>query len=560
MISAKPSNPPPAPEAGRRWKRRAISLYRLLVVLAIFASIHVMQRKRSGAALDPGKVLQEAQRVFPAVATVGTFDEGYAALLDASGETLGWATSTNPQAAAVQGYVGPSELLVLLDPDRRVRAVRPWTSADTAGHVDKVRGDSAFWRQWDGKAEAELGSTAVQPVVTSGATLTSEAMAKGLAARFGAKGMTERFPEPLELAEVKKWFPGADRLTENGPGVSTAWQGEQKRGTILRSARIGVSERGFNGSNDVLLALDATGDLVLGVAIKGSRDNEPYTRDAREDLKFTDAFQNKPVSEILATNEDTQWTVSGATVTSSSVSASVREMLRRHHTVAPAKAPDWKSPLAFTWIAGGLLVGFTKLRARKAVRTGFAVFSVVAGGLLLGLMVGQDQLTGWAKRGDPAGIALPLLLLSAAALLVPVVSGKNIYCAHLCPHGAAQTLLGGLRKKRHALPKRWHLVLQIIPWITLVGLWTVAFAGAAWPLSHAEPFEIWSAGFYALVPTLVFGIGLLVAAFLPQGYCHYGCPTGALLKFLTHAPGRWLWRDTVAGLLALTGTVWSLLA
>jgi len=46
---------------------------------------------------------------------------------------------------------------------------------------------------------------------------------------------------------------------------------------------------------------------------------------------------------------------------------------------------------------------------------------------------------------------------------------------------------------------------------------------------------------------LIFGGGLLASVFLPQAYCHYGCPTGAVLKFLASSPGRWTRRDAIAG-------------
>jgi len=546
-----------------RWKHRLFPLYRLAVVVVVFASIHAMQRKHADPGLEPGRLMAEARLAFPGVASIGPQKDGFATLLDAAGEPLGYATRTFPEAASVTGYVGASDLLVLLDTHRRVRAVRPWSSPDTAGHVDKVKADDAFWRQWNGKSEAELGTTTVPPLVVSGATLTSQAMARGLAARFGAKGMEERYPEPLVLDEVKPWYPTAGMIVNEKSGTSVVWRGQERLGVLLRSPRMGVAERGFNGANDVVVALDATEDIVLGVMLKGSHDNQPYVGDVREDLKFTDAFVNKRVADLLATDETNQWSVSGATVTSDSVNASVREMLRRHRTAA-VKAPfDWKMPLAFTWIGAGLLLGLTRARSRPGLRKGFAVLSVILGGVLLGLMVGQDQLVGWAKQGgtgSTGSTAWPLVLLSAAALLVPVTTGKNVYCAHLCPHGAAQTLLGGLRKKRHALGTRWHAAIGLVPWLTLLGLWALAFLGSGWPLSQAEPFEVWSAGFYALVPTLVFAIGLLAAAWLPQGYCHYGCPTGALLKFLTHAPGRWLWRDTLAGALAAASAAWSYLS
>ena len=107
-------------------------------------------------------------------------------------------------------------------------------------------------------------------------------------------------------------------------------------------------------------------------------------------------------------------------------------------------------------------------------------------------------------------------------------------------------------QRRFSLPPRMHTAMQTVPWIALAGLWVLAFAGSSFPATHAEPFEVWSAGFFAFLPGAIFIVGLLSAIFLPQGYCHYGCPTGALLKFLTHAPSRWTRRDTIAtGLIAL---------
>jgi NosR/NirI family transcriptional regulator, nitrous oxide reductase regulator len=147
-----------------------------------------------------------------------------------------------------------------------------------------------------------------------------------------------------------------------------------------------------------------------------------------------------------------------------------------------------------------------------------------------------------------------LLTLTAIALLLPAFTGKNVYCSRICPHGAAQTLAGMALKKRFALPKKVHRVLSTVPWLSLLVIWSLALAGAHLPFADAEPFEVWSTGFVALLPAVLFTVGIIVAFFLPQGYCHYGCPTGALLKFLTHAPGRWTKRDSFAA--ALVGIAW----
>jgi len=173
----------------------------------------------------------------------------------------------------------------------------------------------------------------------------------------------------------------------------------------------------------------------------------------------------------------------------------------------------------------------------------------VAAGIGLGWMVSQDQLLGWGTNGFGLRGALPLLVLTAVAMVVPAFTGKNIYCSRICPHGAAQSLAGQAIKKRFALPKKLHAVMDRVPWLTLVAIWVLAFLGSNLPFAYFEPFETWSSGFVAFVPATILTVGLLAAFFLPQAYCHYGCPTGALFKFLTHAPGRWTSKDSIAGAL-----------
>jgi polyferredoxin len=174
-------------------------------------------------------------------------------------------------------------------------------------------------------------------------------------------------------------------------------------------------------------------------------------------------------------------------------------------------------------------------------------------------MVGQDQLIGWARNGVDLSHGIPLLMLTAVALLVPAFTGKNVYCSRICPHGAAQTLLGTVVRRRFALPTRWHRLLQRVPWLTLLAIWALALSGSGLAFAMFEPFEIWSAGFYAILPAAILSIGLLAAVFLPQAYCHYGCPTGALLKFLTHSPGDFTRRDAIATALVALGWIYRLI-
>ena len=538
-----------------RLKRLALGAYRLALIAGAMLCLWYGQASRPS--VSPDLLLAQGRKTLPAAASLGGAENGFYPVLSENGNLLAWATTTYPQAQSIQGYSGPSELFVLLSPERSILAVEFLTSADTAGHVAKVRQDRAFWAQWNGNSETRAG--AAQDVrIVSGATLTSEAMARGVAARFGAKGMNEWFPDGIESEVIRRWYPETATISPTREkGVSAVKEDGIRIGTILRSSRMGVLSRGFNGTSDVILALSADEKTMLGVALLGSRDNEPYVGYVKDELLYADGFAGKAVGSVFPP-DDPPLIVSGASITAHAVILSVGEMLEKHFEEKAVAAFPWKSALSIVWIAIGLVVGFSKRLGSRKWRMGFAAISVIAG-LTLGWMVSQDQLVGWGKHGISSGIALPLLVLTAVALLIPTFTGKNVYCSRICPHGAAQTILGSLVKKRYALHSRVHRSLQKLPWITLIAIWVIALAGVALPLAQAEPFEIWSSGFYAILPAAILTIGLVAAIFLPQAYCNYGCPTGALLKFLTHSPSSWTRRDSVATVLVASAIIWTAL-
>ena len=523
----------------------------MLLAAAFFA---LAPKGKVAPGSDPAALLAGARAEIPEVVKLGGQRDGFHELLDANGETRGWVTGTFPHAANIRGYNGPAELMVVLDTAGKVRAVRMLGSADTAGHVEMVLKDSGFWAQWTGRSEAELGDLG-KPRIVSGATLTSEAMARGVAARFGAKGMDEWFTKELAPATVARWFPKADRIEPAAKaGVYRIFEGGTETGLLLRSSRMGVGARGFNGVADVIVALKA--DTVAGVGLLDSRDNQPYVGDVMDELRFADGFAGRGIDDILATADGDGLVVSGASVTAGAVTTTVREMLRRHRAEAPPRTLPWTAIAATAWIVAGLIVGIG--RPGKRVRLGFAAVSVIAG-LALGWMVGQDQLIGWARNGMDLTRGVPLMILTAVALLVPAVTGKNVYCSSICPHGAAQMLLGKTLKRRFGLSTRWHRLLQRVPWLTLAAIWLLALWGSGFAFASLEPFEVWSAGFYAVLPAAILSIGLLAAVFLPQAYCHYGCPTGAMLKFLAHSPGDFTRRDFIAAALVAAGWIYRIL-
>lgn len=193
----------------------------------------------------------------------------------------------------------------------------------------------------------------------------------------------------------------------------------------------------------------------------------------------------------------------------------------------------------------GLLMAFTRLRGMRKLRIAFQLVLVGYLGLVNGDLISQALLVGWAENGMAWSVAPGLLLLVAAALLVPLLAGKQVYCHQLCPHGAAQQLLKNRLPKpwRWSVPPRLALLLRAVPFLLLLLVVVVAVRQLAFNLVSIEPFDAYLfrvAGWASIVIAVT---GLVASMFVPMAYCRYGCPTGALLNFL--------WGGGVAGKFSL---------
>ncbi|MEM9659161.1 MAG: 4Fe-4S binding protein, partial [Planctomycetota bacterium] len=247
--------------------------------------------------------------------------------------------------------------------------------------------------------------------------------------------------------------------------------------------------------------------------------------------------------------------VSGATMTSLAVAeGAVAAAAAAVDVAKPSNADreEWLvSPHDFGTalvIAAGVAIGTTTWRASKSVRIMFQLVLIGYLGLTAGNLMSQAMLVGWAKHGVPWRSALGLVMLSAAALALPISTRRNLYCTHLCPHGAAQQLLRNRLGRKVRLGRSLRTVLALIPalllaWCLIVGMTSLGFS-----LVDIEPFDAYLFRIAGGATIAIAVVGLVASLLVPMAYCRYGCPTGAVLEFLrlNARSDRWTLRDTVA--------------
>tara|TARA_Y100000385_G_scaffold74711_2_gene75535 strand:- start:105 stop:1799 length:1695 start_codon:yes stop_codon:yes gene_type:complete len=541
------------------------------IVICLFYS-HAASLKKPPASLTTLPLLT-FQNALPQAARFGAQSShvrGAIDLLDVSGEAVGFCFQTSPASDTVIGFSGPSNMLIICDARKAICGIEILSSGDTRDHVSVVTSDKAFWSQFLGKTPDELKRTPDKPYMTSaGATLTSLAMIEALNTRLGKVRKITRFSDEPQLEEIQKIFPKATQLRPDAgdssiinvydhAGIPLGW--------TLRTSPAADSIIGYQGPTDSLIGFDSTGTAV-GLCIRKTFDNEPYVSYVRDDIAFKKYFIGQTFEEIASTeNKNSRIEgVSGATMTSQAIAEAIvvasQSVSERHSRqffgrdfilrIQSLDAPQWG---AIFIIFIGLIIGYTRLRGHWVGRIVLPLLVLTYLGFGSGALLSQAQLWGWAIYGIPQG-ATVLLLLSLLAVGSPAATGRNIYCNQLCAHGAAQQLL------KITIPNQRFRVLKDVqkslgpllqhvrwlPWTIFISCALLSIFDMKISLVDFEPFDAYLptvAGTSAIVICIV---GLAISSLSPMAYCRYGCPTGAMLRYvrLHRQSGRITWQDVV---------------
>ena len=530
-----------------RLKPLLLRLYRAGVLLVVAWLIHDRHRwfmAQSEAALDVSRI----RDFFPSAASLGPRDPdtGVQRVLDEAGGTLGLVTQTAPLSDKILGYCGPTNTLIAFDAHGKVIGLRVLRSGDTPDHLAEVIRHRSFFDAFKG---VKLGDNTTRPKVdaVSGATLTSTAIAEGVLRRLGQQGTSLRFPEAISLEEVRALVPEAAALRPSAgkAGVLDVFDAKSMRiAQVTRTSPSSDAIIGYKGPSDALIILDAEGAKVVVIRLRKSYDTKDYVGYVTGDRYFMNLFNGMNLDELgrldfakakiegVSGATDTSWAVAEGLKRRAQVLAEPQPTELGHLATLSLKAADWGllAVLAFS-----LVMTFTSLRGQRWARWLHHALLIGYAGLFCGAMLSQGMFVGWALHGLPWRSSPVLVLLAAFALALPMFTRRQFYCHHYCPHGALQQVLAHRLRWQLHIPNKLGLWLEQVPWLLLIFVLVVAMLGLEINVNALEPFDAWLvrvAGWGAITVAVV---GLVASLFVPMAYCRYGCPTGALLKFVRYA-------------------------
>ncbi len=528
------------------------TLLRCVLVMLLALGLRFAAESRQTASrksdTDAAVSLQQVRRLQLNAADVRPpTGDGLQEIVDDNGNSLGHVCQTLPAAQKVVGYRGPSNVALLLDEDLTVTKAELLFSDDTPDHVAAVERDEDFFQQFRGWTLGD-SSTFTEVDATTGATLTALAIAEGIAVRLGSEKPSLRFPDGLNEEDVTAIYGpdhGLTLVAVNNEQARVQNSDGQLVGRLIRTGPLVDSIAGYQGPTELLIATDAE-NVVTSVRLRRTFDNEPYAGYLNEDDYFWKVFLDRRFSELSGIDLVAEQVegVSGATMTSLAVAetvvAAATEFQRRRQEEANQRQRQsihWSRHDTGTVIVLmlAIVVGTTRLRGLRWIQVLWLLMLVAYFGLVTGNLISLAVLTGWAANGIAWKLAPGLFAVVAISVLLPPLTKRNLYCTHICPHGAAQQLLRRLPVKHWKPRVKLLSYLTWLPGILLTAAVLVTLLLGAGNLSSWEPFNAWI-WYVAGAGSIVFAMLSLAASIvIPMAYCRFGCPTGRLLDYLRHS-------------------------
>ena len=531
------------------WLLRA---FRAGVLIVIAALVHE-QARWFEAQRKPAISLRTARKFFAGANRIQLRDPGQGLhyITDSRGDTIGCLLTTSPFTDGIVGYSGPNNLLIALDARGTVIGLELLSSGDTPEHVAKVKGAPSFLRRFIGWKPSEEAAPKIEGV--TGATLTSLAVAESVQQRLGSAAPSLRFPEAVTLSEVQALFTNATRFTQDKTRLRALDAAGRLLGFVLRTSPQSDNVSGYRGPSECLVALAPDGRTITAIRVRRSYDTDAYVDQIRRAEAFWKRFIGHSIEEFAAFEfpKEKIEGVSGATQTAQALAEGTKRRLVAQANKASADK-RWQ-PQARDWalaaiVAGAVFMSFTSLRGRRGVRLAWQTLLVVYVGIVNHDLLSLALLGGWAANGLALKTAPGLVLLATAALILPWATRHQVYCHHLCPHGAAQQLLGGIFRRKWKISPRLGRVLERLPVVLLVVALLALLLGLPLNIAGLEPFDAWAWRTAGVVLLAIAAAGLVASIFVPQAFCRFGCPTGALLSFVrtSGSAERWGRRDWTA--------------
>lgn len=305
------------------------------------------------------------------------------------------------------------------------------------------------------------------------------------------------------------------------------WTQNKTKGYLFQSEKLVSDIYGYAGPISLSVAIDTEGRLV-DFRISHSMETPVFLEMTKNWQISLPGINLRNTSEVAAVD-----TVTGATMSSSAIKQtlttgtnrfldSIEETANTYDPLPPRRRSG-KLPV----LAGALLcaIAIRKKLFRKFDPL-FLLFTVIIFGLIFRLQFSSRHIVHLILGELPPASFRASFLLYFLPILIIALFG-NVYCARLCPVGAAQELMARLAGKYSVSPHKSVMKwARLIKYGFLISLLIAALTDIEDSMTRFDPLTF---PFTGLPAALLIGL-ILMSLFFPRFWCRTFCPTGAFLS------------------------------
>ena len=371
--------------------------------------------------------------------------------------------------------------------------------------------------------------------------------------------VSPKFNLNISLEDVNKYYEEADSISLEDVNFYYVFNDGNIIGTVMNTSPYSDEIYGYNSVTPLNIYLDSC-DKIVEVEMCENRESKGFINKVISS-GFLDSWDGLTVEEAAKHHVDA---VSGSTFSSTAMAQSLQtRMSLLSQQKARLYSWDWNlfiRQVCVLIVTALAMICFFKRRKDsetqrlrdtetqrlrdtrtlrlcdfKTLRLLTLLLSIVILGFWTNSLLSLSLFCNWLTNGVSLAIQLPLLIIAALSIILPLVTKKSFYCQYLCPFGAAQEFVGLIKsndksQKSSSIKANIYKVFSVLRKVTLLSLLIIFALGVGLDLSVVEPFPIFnyqSIGFgVAIFATVI----LILSIFIKKPWCNYLCPTGTLLE------------------------------
>lgn len=343
----------------------------------------------------------------------------------------------------------------------------------------------------------------------------------------------------VTLEDLQKYFPGSDSLSMEGVNLYHVFKDGDVVGKVVNTSPFSDEVYGYNSTTPLTIYLDES-NRIFEVAICDNRESRGYLNKVINS-GFMDLWDGLTPQEAVSHKVDA---VSGCTFTSVAIEKSLQIRMQDMSKEIGNMAIDMKllvRQICVFIVTVLATICFFVPKKTKILRKITLLLSIAILGFWTNSLLSLALFYSWVTNGVSLAIQLPLLIITALAILLPLFTKKSYYCQYLCPFGAAQEFIGMIplkvrRKtedgKRRAILSKSNVFVffSVFRKVVLLALLIFVALGIGSDLSVIEPFPVFNYQSIGFGVAIFAAVIIVASVFIKKPWCNYLCPTGTLLE------------------------------